>query len=254
MQEFLNIALGFPTVVWTVLLGVVLAYWLFVILGALDLDFLDFDVDLDADFDMNFDVDADVDVDGGDADVSGPSPLAKIAIALGLGRVPVTIMLTFFVSSAWAASFLGVYYLSSVWKIPGFAALIFGLSFVVAVPLMGALAQPFKGMFTTTTRNAGATVIGSVCEVTTGSVTERFGQAQLDDGGAGLLLAIRCETSGNELTRGSQALIIGHDREQDIYWVEPYEQFLASDDDVRRASSAEAAQRVDDLVNAKREG
>ena len=38
MKELLSLATTFPTVVWTVLLGVVLVYWAFVILGALDLD------------------------------------------------------------------------------------------------------------------------------------------------------------------------------------------------------------------------
>ena len=41
MLEFLQAMLGFPTVVFTMLLGVVAVYWLFVIVGALDLHVLD---------------------------------------------------------------------------------------------------------------------------------------------------------------------------------------------------------------------
>ena len=41
MDEFLALALSFPTVVFSTLLLVVLAYWCFVILGALDIDAFD---------------------------------------------------------------------------------------------------------------------------------------------------------------------------------------------------------------------
>lgn len=41
MAELLAAALAFPTVVYTILLVVVVVYWLFVVLGALDIDMLD---------------------------------------------------------------------------------------------------------------------------------------------------------------------------------------------------------------------
>ena len=41
MSEFLSQAFAFPTVIFSVLLGFVMLYWLFVIIGALDLDVLD---------------------------------------------------------------------------------------------------------------------------------------------------------------------------------------------------------------------
>src|SRR5262245_49771973 len=41
MAHLTSLLLGFPTVLFTVLLGVSLIYWLFVVIGALDHDFLD---------------------------------------------------------------------------------------------------------------------------------------------------------------------------------------------------------------------
>ena len=41
MPELLAAALAFPTVIYTILLVVVVVYWLFVVLGALDIDMLD---------------------------------------------------------------------------------------------------------------------------------------------------------------------------------------------------------------------
>lgn len=261
MQEFLNIALGFPTVIWTGLVALVSAYWLFVILGALDLEILEFDhdFDFDADVDLDVDVDLDLDVDADvDADVhadldGGATPMLKVAVALGVGKVPVTVLLSFFVISGWTVSSVATLYLTPILRFGAVGAVILGIAFVAAIPLMGALAHPLKGMFEMTTRRAGAEVIGSVCVISTGSVDERFGQARLDDGGAGLLLSVRCETENNGLKKNSQALIIGHDRETDVYFVEPYEQFLAMDG-VEMATMDEVHEQSENWVNAKREG
>ena len=48
MQEFLVAVVAFPTIVFTFGLGVTLLYWLVVIFGALDLDFLDSALGLDS--------------------------------------------------------------------------------------------------------------------------------------------------------------------------------------------------------------
>lgn len=220
MQAFLDIALGFPTVIWSALIGVVLVYWLFVILGALDLELLDLDIDFDAEGDF------DVDVDGAAVDGSA-SPLAQLAGALGIGKVPVTILVTFFTFAGWVLSYFGTLYATPVIRFGAVGALLFAASFALAIPAMAAMAHPLKKVFETKTRRGGADLIGQVCEVTTGSVSERFGQARYDDGGAGLLLKIRCD-SENDLGRRAAALIIGYDREGDVYLVEPYGQFQSA--------------------------
>lgn len=235
MQEFLNIALSFPTVVWSALMIVALGYWMFVILGALDLELLDVDVDvdLDADFDIDLDVDsaeANIEADA-DADVSKWAPLAKMAMTLGIGKVPMTILLTLLIVSGWGLSYFSVLYLGSMVRWGAlFGAVVLVGSFVAALPIMGALAHPLKGIFETTTKRAGVRLIGQVCDVTTGKVTADFGQASLEDGGAGLLLSIRCDEP-NDLKRKSTALIIGYEKEKNVYFVEPYEQMLVDGDD-----------------------
>ena len=47
MTELIHVCTSWPTLVVTTLLGLVVLYWLCVILGALDFDLFDFDVDLD---------------------------------------------------------------------------------------------------------------------------------------------------------------------------------------------------------------
>ncbi len=251
MQEFLNLALSFPTIFWSALVGLVLAYWVFVIVGALDLEVLDIHLHLEPDLDFDIDVDVDADVDA-DLAASGISPLAQLAVALGIGKVPVAILLTFFAFSGWMVSYFGMLYLAPLLKFGAVSALILGASFALSVPVMGALAHPLKKVFTMTTRHGGAELIGQTCDVTTGSVDERFGQAKIDDGGAGLLLAVRCD-SGNRLRRRSKALIIDFDADTNIYTVEPYEQFLASDHDADLAMPGIAIDS-DEFVHAKQEG
>lgn len=234
MQEFLNIALGFPTIVWTALMALVTAYWLFVIVGALDIELLDFDIDFETDFDVDLDLDVspDADVDAGvDVDAPTASPLVKVAVALGIGKVPLTILLSFFAFSGWMVSYFGTLYLAPMFKVGAVGAIILAVAFVIAIPAMGAFAHPLKGLFETHSRHAGSSVIGKVCTITTGRVDPSFGQATLADGGAGLLLNVRCETDDNGLRRTSEALIIGYERESDVYFVEPYDQFRSSDSD-----------------------
>jgi hypothetical protein len=48
MTPFLESILAFPTVFFTILMGVIMTYWLFVIVGAVGIDALDGDVDLSA--------------------------------------------------------------------------------------------------------------------------------------------------------------------------------------------------------------
>jgi hypothetical protein len=275
MQEFLQIALSFPTAIFSGLLIVVIAYWLFVIIGMVDIDLFDLDVDLDIEGDisgvdgmeadvgdldvdadvgdldvdadvgdvdvdadvgdMDVDADVDADVDGGDmdvdADTSGSSFWVSVASALGVGTVPITIIFSVLVLSTWILSFVSTYYLGPILG----AGVLIGLgytmvSFILSLPITSFVVRPLKGLFRTTEVTAGNTVVGQVCEITSGRVDENFGQAKLDDGGAGLLLSVRSE-SDKELTRGSKALIIGYDDEDDTYEVECYEQFEGDEDD-----------------------
>jgi hypothetical protein len=230
MEEFLQIALSFPTVIFSGMLIGVLLYWTMVIVGAVDIDLFDLDIDLDTDFDIDMDLDADVDGDF-DVDADGPSAgiMHSLMAAIGLGTVPVTIIGSIVTLAAWFLSFAAVYYLGPVLGTSVFAGLgIVVVSFVLSLPITSVFTHPLKGIFTTHTHTGGQTLVGKLCKVTSGSVTQTFGQAEVDDGGAGLIVSIRCETEG-ALKRGSRALLIEYNAEQDIYFVEPYDNLLTDD-------------------------
>lgn len=206
MSELLSAMLAFPTVIFTVLLGVVVTYWIFVILGALDIDMLEFDVDTD--------VDADVDVDGdGDYD----SGLAGVWNALGLGGVPVTLSLSLLVLAAWVFCLLTLELLGSGtarW-FAGTAAL---LCLGVAVPVTALLVRPLRRFFVTHPALDHKSLVGRICTIATLRVDERYGQAEIEDGGAGLLIQVR-STAPHELRRGDRALIF--DYKGEVFHVAP---------------------------------
>ena len=60
MKELFNAAISSPNIIPTALLGLVLLYWLTVVIGALDFDALDFDVDTDIDTEVDAGVGAGV--------------------------------------------------------------------------------------------------------------------------------------------------------------------------------------------------
>lgn len=219
MSEFLDQIVAFPTVIYTTLLGLVMLYWGFVILGILDVDVLDA---------------AEGAAEGlaegaAEAAAEGAAEaglgLAGLVHALKLRNAPVTVVLSLTVLSSWVLSFLGMVHLAP--HLPFLPNVVIGLvvfaaSFVAAVPVTSVLVWPLGPLFRTHQGGRLRNYVGEVCEVTTGKVTDRFGQATVADGGAGLLIQIRCARA-NDLKKGTQALIVDYDAVQQAFLVEPVE-------------------------------
>ena len=127
MTHFLAVALSFPSVVFTVLLGVALVYWLFVIVGAAHVNLLGegaADGALDGaghleaghadlgDAGGGADVDAGGGADGADVDVDvdghAGHGLAGAMAALKLRSAPATVVLSAIILFSWLFSVLGM--------------------------------------------------------------------------------------------------------------------------------------------------
>lgn len=251
-MQLLDASLAFPTVVFTVLLGIVLVYWLFVILGALDLDLLsggdagghdigghDFGGHDIGGHDIGgHDVGGhdlgghhhDVDLGDGSHEVDSGG-LVNLLRPLGLSKVPLTITLTFLILSSWAFCLLIVYYLQQAW--PGgprwlIGAIGFFGALFLSVPITALLIAPLGPMFHTEPGKTRADYLGSVCEITTGHVDDDFGQAEVKQGGDVLVIPVRND-SGKQFKRYSKALIISYDDERDAYIIEPIDEHLVLD-------------------------
>lgn len=270
MTEVLTLTLTFPSVVFTVLLGVILVYWLLVIAGLLHLaegtdgtlDGLDVGDALAGaskgalegaakgalegatkgvlegaahaaashDGAMHGFGDSDA-TPGGDGIEAGHSgPMAAVLSALRLRQIPATVAFSVLVAFSWLVSVVAMQIaarglpagpgtLLRIGILIGSPLLAILLSSTVCVPLSKAIAQrkaPTK-----------TGLIGMTCRVRTGKVTDRFGEATLEDGGAGLVVRVRVD-GGAQLQRGDLALIVDFDKELDSFLVEPMDQLLGA--------------------------
>lgn len=201
METVLTHISSFPTVVYTIPLAVCLVFWLLSLLGIFDLDFLDVDIDSDVGF-------------------------AGLLATFGLAGVPITLSLSLLFLFAWSFSLF-----SAAWLLPwlpegilynagGAAVLILG--FIFSVYLTGKVTQPLSKLFITHEARSNRSLVAHQCEITSLTVNERFGQAKVEDGGAGLIISVRAETP-NDFKKGDSALIYEYDPDKNLYFISQHD-------------------------------
>ena len=242
MSEVIGLALSFPGVVYTVLLGVVLVYWAFVVVGAIELgegsdgalDGLGGDSALGAAkgaLHGHVDTGDFGDVGDGDGDADEGSALAHLANALHLKSVPVTAILSLIITFSWLTCTIGMQLVSRTFPRGGgslWAWLVFVIAPLVALPLTSLAARPLKRVFTQRPATQRRDLIGKTCVVRTGTVTSSFGEALLEDGGAGLVVRVRVDRDV-PVKRGDQMLIVEWDGEHESFLVEPMDQVVVTE-------------------------
>jgi hypothetical protein len=210
VNELFEASLRFPTVVFTIGLGIVLVYWLFVLLGALDIDLLGGGDHVDV---------GGHDVGGHDGhDIDADGVFAK----LGLGVVPITITISFIMLVGWCGSLLVMYYGD------GMAWLKYALLPVMLLASMlvtSVLVRPLAPVFKIREGKSNREYVGHTCTITTANVDDKFGHASVEDGGTTLDIPVRCDAPG-KLSRGDKALIIEFDEDRQAYLVEPHASIL----------------------------
>ncbi|GAB4414246.1 MAG: hypothetical protein OHK0039_21860 [Bacteroidia bacterium] len=233
MQELYQLAIAPPTLPYTIMLGLVLLYWLTVFIGALDLNFLDFsldkdvdlsvdkDIDLGIDKDVDLSVDKDIDLDKG-VEVEGDGWMSSVLSFFNLGQVPFMIFLSLLVLVMWVGSIVAHRLLGGnldwfflLWLIPN---LILGLF------LTKLLSTPFKGLHKhlTASGTQKRELVGKIGVVTIDIRPQKMGRIELvvDEQSFALdVLSHATET----IPSGAQALIVEYDAAEDTFWVEPFE-------------------------------
>ncbi|MEZ4384871.1 MAG: DUF1449 family protein [Nannocystaceae bacterium] len=242
-MDLWTIIFSYPVVVFTVGMALVVAYWLLVILGALGVEVLDFDIDGVADGAVEAAAEGAIEGAGeaaaeamtegaaealgdgaGEAagEVAGGGGLLSF---LGVGRIPVTMVLTILIITGWALSYALVRVQSvlelSQGLIPSTLAL--GLAIVLASMVTSLLARPLTPVFVTHRATRHGDLVGRVVTVLTGRVDERFGQAELIEGGTDIVLQVRCPLP-NALQRDAKALLIAYDPAEGIFQIEAYDE------------------------------
>ena len=167
---------------------------------------------------------------GGLGDMLG-SLLGGIFYALKLRAVPVTLVLSLVVLLGWVMCFMGTRYLimgmglGPTWLI-GTALL--ASSIIVAFPITSVLVRPLAHVLKVEKPVSRHDLVGQVVRIDTSRVDHRFGMARAEDGGAGLIVQVRCDAEANGLTRGSSALVVSYDHRREVYEVTPFDDILPS--------------------------
>lgn len=211
----------------TVLLIAVIAYWLLVIMGALDIHLFDVDHDLDAggDIDVQADVDLDADMDmDANGDLHGAADgvgwLTHFFSFLNIGTVPMMVVLSIFVLSLWVCAMVTTHYASFgntwvalVWYIPCLIAAIFVTKLATT---------PFAWLFRRINSEGLANARGQLCTLLSDNDGQRLSQGEVKLDGAPLLINVKAR-AGHHLTKGDRALIIEKDPIHNYYFVEKFD-------------------------------
>lgn len=201
MGNFMGAVTGYPTAIYTVLLGVVVIYWVLAMLGMVDIEHSGLDVD------VHMHTHA-------DGDTSDVGQLASYVVAMGLNGVPFSVAVSLLVLVSWTVCCLG-----GEWLLPLVPTLPLQLlagtvllvaSAVIAIPITAVAIRPLRGLFVTHTAVTNAALVGQLCRVVTGVVNEKDGRADVARRGASLNIRVWA-TTPNTLRRGSQALIVEYD-------------------------------------------
>ncbi|TXK61071.1 hypothetical protein [Alkalisalibacterium limincola] len=209
MEEFLRIALSFPTLVFSILLAVSVAYWALAATGMLHIDALDGWVAPDIDG---------IEVDG----------LAGLLMRFGLGGLPLMLILTVLFFVAWLLTYFADYLLLRHMDIPvlswllGLAVMLGAL--VAGVVVTSVVLRPLRGLMARLAPPAMRSVIGQLAVVRTPTVSATHGQVSVEDGGAGLILNVRCD-QGRDFQRGDRVVLIEYLEAENAYRVMAEDEF-----------------------------
>ncbi len=200
MDTFLHNIFTFPTVFYSGLLVLVMLYWLSAVLGFADMDVFDGDVDIDAD--------------------SGAGFIATWLTRFKLDGIPLTITLSFVILGAWMLSFLAVHFLYTLLP-EGWVQIAIGFWVLLLAPVVAAIAvspllQPLKPLFKKLPEKNADSLLGHYVIVRSSKVTATFGEADLADGGAGLILKIRA-AEPNDFQRGDKAMLHSYNAAANTY-------------------------------------
>ncbi len=215
MDPFYQNIASFPTVVFTFLLAIVVLYWIVAVLGLVDIDVLDFDLPDSAGANP-------------DSGMSNANVLAGLMLKLGLHGVPVTIIVSLIALTGWLLSYFIVHFTFGF--IPdGVLEFIAGIpvlfvSLYVSAMLTALLIKPMRPLFKKASQETIKNILGQTAIVRTSRVDQSFGEARLEDGGAGLILKVR-SGEGATFKAGDRVVLLEYLVEQNAYRVVSEEDF-----------------------------
>ncbi|MTI32289.1 OB-fold-containig protein [Xanthovirga aplysinae] len=209
MSELFSASVSVVNIIPTTLLVFILIYWVTVILGVLDFNFLDFDLELDLELDAEAD---------GEISVAW---LNSVLAFFNLGKVPFMVFMSFLALPLWIISVLSNHFLGNTSILIALLILLadFFISLFVAKFLTMPLIKLFGKMEEDT--EGAVTVVGKICTVLLRVEDGKLGQAKVNHSGSPILLNVR-SAKGVSLKKGETGLVIDYLESEKIYLIEPY--------------------------------
>ncbi len=206
MYAFLQETITPPNLPFTIPLILIMLYWLFAIIGAIDLDFLDIDLSADSDLDV------------------GDGFFTSFLHLLKMGDAPIMAAVSIMALIAWTNSMVYNHYTNfgyQAWIAAGVIAVNVIVSFFITV-LIARLLNKIFGPFNSE-EDAMQTCMYKMGTVITSEVNSSFGQVEILTQGAPVTINAR---SPDDLVflKGEKVLVYDEDKEKGVFFVDRYDE------------------------------
>lgn len=217
MLELLHFAFEPVNLPFTLLLIIVLLYWLTVIVGLLDVNVFDLHVDTHIHPHVHVDKGVQIDVD------ANAGFFSTILAFFNVGKVPFMVIISVLALFLWVGSMLGNYYIGQGSSLVAFLLLVPNMA--VGLFMTKFLTNPLQHLFRDTPNEfeRNRDMVGRTCTILLPVSDQKIGQAEVGvQRGAPVLVIVKA-TDGHRLTRGEKGLIIDYDKNSHTYLIEPYQ-------------------------------
>lgn len=200
MSELFSNAFTGGNLIPTILLIINLVYWLTVIIGVLDFDFLDFDLDMDS---------------GGD----GSGPLHALLGFLKVGNIPIMFSFSILTLNFWIIAMF-LYYLpiknggviNTLLLLPVFILSIF----ITKIEIL-----PFRNLLKDDSNKEidEFDVLRQLCKLKCDVSQNGFGQAEIERDGASVVINVKPEFEEESFHKEEIACVFRKDDNKDVYYI-----------------------------------
>lgn len=200
MRELMENAFTGVNIIPTLLLCLILLYWITVIIGIIDLDFFDFDIDLDAGNSME--------------------GFQAILAFFNIKEIPIMIVISILSLFFWILSML-IYLLPIT---PG--GLVNGILLIptlaISLFMTKLVTWPLKGLFKNIYKEIPVEeeeVIGQLVTVSCDIKDGRLGQGEIKRDGASILINVKSEFDKDIFEKYEEAYVTKKDEDKNIYYI-----------------------------------
>lgn len=197
MPELLRNAFEGGNIIPTILLILVVLYWIIVIIGILDFDFLDSDFDLD----------------GGDG------PFYALLAFLKVGELPFMFVFSILILNFWIIAMLMRYLPITLGGVVNTILLIPAMILSLFITRLECLPLKFVFKNRSMEDNGENAVIGQLCVLMCEVNNGRLGQAEIERDGASVIINVRSEYEGVSFHKDEVAFVIRKDTDKNMYYI-----------------------------------